>query len=283
MKCALEAFISVAEKGSFNKAAQANYISSQSLIKQINALERNIGLRLFFRTPRGISLTPAGEEFYKGAHQILSLSKDVLERCREAEQAPEVLRIAQPQYPMHLSRIYNEFSRRYPQIEQQISSWSDGICLERVCSQKADITEGPRNAGLCEKGLIFVPLTRQPRVCLVAPSHPYTTKKKIKLADFAGQYVVVNKVQWMPELITELEKAVPGIKLNEKFCGGDVVFTTCYRGGIYLVPKNYAHNFAPLIAIPLEVDLQWDFGLFHLPHPSIPVQKFVEVARDLHQ
>lgn len=56
----LETFICVADFGSFSKAADKLYISSTAVIKQINLLEQELGLQLFERTHRGISLTKAG-------------------------------------------------------------------------------------------------------------------------------------------------------------------------------------------------------------------------------
>ena len=56
----LETFIVVADLGSFAKAADALYISSTAVIKQINLLEQELDLQLFERTHRGIRLTKAG-------------------------------------------------------------------------------------------------------------------------------------------------------------------------------------------------------------------------------
>ena len=56
----LETFLTVAEAGSFNKAAEKLYISPPAVIKQINLLERDLDLRLFLRTHRGLQLTKAG-------------------------------------------------------------------------------------------------------------------------------------------------------------------------------------------------------------------------------
>ena len=57
---ALDTFIAVAECGSFTKAAQRLYISSTAVMKQMNALERRLELKLLDRTPAGVRLTPAG-------------------------------------------------------------------------------------------------------------------------------------------------------------------------------------------------------------------------------
>ena len=56
----LETFLCVVEAGSFNKAAEALYISPSAVIKQINSLEASLDLQLFERTHRGLHVTPAG-------------------------------------------------------------------------------------------------------------------------------------------------------------------------------------------------------------------------------
>lgn len=55
----LETFIKVVDRGSFSKAAEDLFISPSAVIKQINILETNLGLKLLKRTHQGVSLTPA--------------------------------------------------------------------------------------------------------------------------------------------------------------------------------------------------------------------------------
>lgn len=64
----LETFICAADEGSFSKAAEKMYISAPAVIKQINSLEGSLGLQLFDRTHRGLSLTSAGESLYSDAN-----------------------------------------------------------------------------------------------------------------------------------------------------------------------------------------------------------------------
>lgn len=58
-----ETFIKVAECGSFTKAAEDLYITPTAVMKQINALEKQLGAILFDRTNHGLRLTKAGESF----------------------------------------------------------------------------------------------------------------------------------------------------------------------------------------------------------------------------
>ena len=67
----LETFLVAADLGSFNKAAEALYISAPAVTKQINLLESSLGLQLFVRTHRGLILTEAGKSLYRDAKYII--------------------------------------------------------------------------------------------------------------------------------------------------------------------------------------------------------------------
>ena len=67
----LKYVIKVAEEQSMNKAAKELYISQPSLSTSIKELESEIGIELFLRTNRGISVTPEGEEFLGYARQVV--------------------------------------------------------------------------------------------------------------------------------------------------------------------------------------------------------------------
>jgi DNA-binding transcriptional LysR family regulator len=70
-------FISIVEAGSFSAAADELYISQSLLSKQIMALEKELGVTLFDRSKRKISLTDAGEAFLKHARKLNSAYKNM--------------------------------------------------------------------------------------------------------------------------------------------------------------------------------------------------------------
>ena len=67
----LQNFISIAQTLNYSAVAKSAYISQPALTKQINRLENELGVTLFDRSRQGVSLTYAGEEFYKFAVDIL--------------------------------------------------------------------------------------------------------------------------------------------------------------------------------------------------------------------
>ncbi|CAM3518054.1 LysR family transcriptional regulator [Occultella aeris] len=78
----LRGFVAVAEHGHFGRAAQALLMSQPPLSRQIQALERAVGVSLFDRGPRGVQLTVAGQVFLRDARRILSLADGAPETAR---------------------------------------------------------------------------------------------------------------------------------------------------------------------------------------------------------
>lgn len=90
----IKTFIAVADAGSFNKAAEALFISSTAVIKQMNLLESNIGTPLFERSHKGLSLTAAGKVLYEESKKIIQFSEDALKRVhRVAHPVSNIIRI----------------------------------------------------------------------------------------------------------------------------------------------------------------------------------------------
>ena len=74
---ALQAFIAVAESGSFSRAAERIFLTQPAISKRIAALEQDIGARLFYRVGRKIHLTPAGEALLLRTRAVLSELEDI--------------------------------------------------------------------------------------------------------------------------------------------------------------------------------------------------------------
>lgn len=83
-----------AEAGNFNRAAEELFITSAALIKQINQLENDIGVRLFDRTHLGLTLTKAVVSRYKDAKYITGFCAEAVLRARNTMlEADKVVRI----------------------------------------------------------------------------------------------------------------------------------------------------------------------------------------------
>lgn len=80
----LNYFVAVAETRHLGRAAQRLNLTQPPLTRQIQQLEEELGVALFRRTPRGMALTPAGEELLRHAHGIQGLVAQATERTQRA-------------------------------------------------------------------------------------------------------------------------------------------------------------------------------------------------------
>lgn len=115
----LRYFVSVAESGSFTKAAVNHYISQTAITQQIHVLEETIGAKLLDRASRPVALTPAGKVFLKETREILGRMDAALLRTREASTGLEgELRLGYTKGYEHsdLPKYLRSFHREYPNV-----------------------------------------------------------------------------------------------------------------------------------------------------------------------
>ena len=90
----LTTFVTVVDYGSFTKAAEVLFITPTAVMKQINALEAHLNLKLIERTKHGIRLSPAGEVIYKDAKFLFEYSRCSIENARRTmEQEDKTFRV----------------------------------------------------------------------------------------------------------------------------------------------------------------------------------------------
>ncbi len=115
----LSLFIGVVRAGSFSQAAVAEGLAAQSVSKAIRQLEDYLGVRLFHRTTRSLSLTDEGERLFELAHPGLRLLDDALEQVRgSGDEVDGLIRIAAPtSFGTHLlAPMLCEFQQRHPRV-----------------------------------------------------------------------------------------------------------------------------------------------------------------------
>ena len=125
-----EIFDAVARQGSFNKAAEESYITPTAIIKQINLLEDSLGVKLFKRTRRGLTLTKAGRSMYQDAKYIIQYCHDSVIRARNAMQEDSnVIRIgSSPMTPAQLlMELWSKVQTICPDIKFQIVPFENTI------------------------------------------------------------------------------------------------------------------------------------------------------------
>ena len=121
---ALKAFAAIAALGSFARAAEKLKISRPMASKHVADLEADLGVKLFNRTTRQISLTEAGQKLVTTATTLLELIDTTEQDIRGATKSPRgTLRINAPMSfgVLHLGRIINDFVTQCPDVEVELN------------------------------------------------------------------------------------------------------------------------------------------------------------------
>ena len=145
----LETFIRAADAGSFNKAAEELFITPPAVIKQITSLETNLDIKLFVRSPRGLTLTEAGKSLYMDARYVIQYCKESVVRARNAaEEGDRVIRIGvSPMTPVQfLMDLWPQIHEQCPDIKFKLVSYENtpenAREILRSLGQNIDIVAG---------------------------------------------------------------------------------------------------------------------------------------------
>ena len=187
----LEAFLSIADRGSFHRAAAHLNLSQTALSHRMKKLEDDLGLKLLTRTTRQVALTPAGLELLPNARRMLedmTTSYEALKR--QGRERREHLSIGSlPTVATHyLPRLLSEFSRQFPTLTVRVFDNSSGEIAELVQS------------GQCEFGITIVsanrwdleikPLLKEPYILLCRRDHPLAERESVSWSDLDGLSLV---------------------------------------------------------------------------------------------
>jgi DNA-binding transcriptional LysR family regulator len=186
----LRYFVAVAEELHFGHAAERLYVAQPVLSRQIRKLEQELGAELFTRSSRHVELTEAGQQLLDEARALLAAADAASRRVRRAAQGQRSLTvgfyIGEP-----VSRIVKALHSTHPEVTVEVVRiyWFD---------QPAALLDGRLDLAFVhlpidDDGLTLLPLYSSPRLVLLPASHPLAGRDEIRLADIAGDPVVLHR------------------------------------------------------------------------------------------
>jgi DNA-binding transcriptional LysR family regulator len=138
----LRGFVAVAEEQHFGRAAQKLNMTQPPLTRQIQALERSLGVNLFDRTGRGVRLTAAGGVFLEHSHRVLALLEVAPEATRRAADGQTgTLRLAFTAIGAYavLADFLAMVNRRIPAVSVELSELVSPDQYEALANLEVDI------------------------------------------------------------------------------------------------------------------------------------------------
>jgi DNA-binding transcriptional LysR family regulator len=165
----LESFIRSAETGSFSAAARRLGLTPTAISRNVAILERNLGVRLFQRTTRKLSLTEAGEQLLANMGSSLDVLQAALSQVGSASSGPSgLLKISTPTgFGLnYLMPMLPALRARYPHLRVE---WHLENRQVDIVAEGFDVTVG---GGIGRgEGLVAVPLAPAHLVAVAAPAY----------------------------------------------------------------------------------------------------------------
>ena len=287
----LETFIVVADLGSFNKAAEALYITPPAVTKQINLLEKDLEVQLFVRTHRGLILTEAGKSLYKDAKYIIQYCKDSVERAKRAmEEKDNVIRIGtSPMTPAApVIQMWAKVRKDYPDIRLQMipymNSQESAREILKNLGTNIDIVGGIFDETMLKlRQCQGMEISRQRICCAVSLNPRLASKETLTFQDLYGENFLMMHRGWsnyVDELRDDIWKNHPQIRVVDFDIYSMEIFNRCENSNeILMAVENWKDAHPLLKIIPVEWKYTIPYGILYSTEPSELVKRFLKAVK----
>lgn len=281
------------DAGSFNKAAEGSYITPTAVIKQINLLEADLGVKLFERSHRGLTLTKAGQSLYNDSKYVIQYCKDSVLRAKNAMLADgKLIRVGtSPMTPAQaLVDLWSGLQQEYPEFKLKFVPFENTPENAREIlahlGQNIDIVPGIFDDTLLSlRGCSGYELSREPICCAVSVNHPLAQKSELEVSDLYGESLMLMHRGWssyVDVLRDDLEANHKQINIVDFDFYNLEIFNRCeYEGGILMAVRNWA-GVHPLLKV---IRVKWEhfipYGLLYAKDPSDNVWDFLEAVKQV--
>lgn len=184
--------ITVAGSTSMNEAARELFISQPSLSAAIKDLEEELGIELFRRTNRGVSTTPAGEEFIGYARQVVEQYQLIESKYIQKEQVKQKFSVSMQHYTFAVN-AFIEMVKQFgmDDYEFAVHETKTHEVIEDVKNFRSEIgilyindfNQKVLQKLFAESGLEFHELLKCHIYVYMAKSHPLASRKEVTLED----------------------------------------------------------------------------------------------------
>ena len=184
----IECFFAAAEYKSFTKAAQHLYMTTAAVSKNIQALERELDVTLFWRGRQALSLTPSGtillETMKRGRITFSRALEEARSLTRELTGCLSFGFLTGQMLDDGIRSMLMAFERRHPGVELRVQREDYRHLNEGVTEQRLDFAELMESAVKRNPKVRYIPVTRMDTLLVMPVKHPCAGKESLRLADF---------------------------------------------------------------------------------------------------
>jgi DNA-binding transcriptional LysR family regulator len=264
----MEYFVAVAADLNFSRAAQRIHVVQSALSASVGRLEKELGTELFDRSKRQIALTAAGEVFLEHAREVIHAvqqARSSVDDYRDQLTGTVTLGTLMSWGTLDLPAALAEFRRRHPFVSVRLRQSLTGTAghLDAIADGKMDLALVSIPSS--PSGLVAIQeLTEEPMVFVCESSHALARRRRVQLADLAGQDFIHFPVGWGLRQRVDAGFAAAGVHPTNAYEVADFAIATeliRHRLATTVLPISAASRFPDLRTIPLDPALTWTLCL----------------------
>lgn len=241
----LVTFAEVAELGNFSRAAEKVLRSQPAVSAQIRQLEEEYGAKLFDRTKKAVTLTPAGELFLQYVKRMIALREESLRAIADSSSEtagilsiganettflyvlPELLARYHAMYPLVRISVYRNFSHKV---------------LQKV---EDDVVElGVITMPVRATSLSAVSIFRDPLVWIANGQSPLAKKKPLPLSELAQEDLILHKMGSLRRIMEkQLRPFRPQLRVTMELTSAEMVKKFVAAGlGVSMISESFVQE-----------------------------------------
>jgi DNA-binding transcriptional LysR family regulator len=195
---AMQAFIRVADAGSFAQAAQQLNVATSVVTRHVSSLEKHLGIRLLQRTTRKVVLTEAGADYADGCRVVLAELDEVESRATTTskEVAGDLRIVALGSFSLfRLTPLFSEYQAKFPHVNLRVT----------LTEKRVDLLEGGFDVGIVtehmvrSESLVARPLINSHAVPVAAAAYLAEAGYPATPADLARHRIITAPLDTRPQ------------------------------------------------------------------------------------
>lgn len=282
----LESFIQVAENLNFARAAEVLNVTQSAVSRQINSLETELGTKLFNRSTRNVSLTPAGISFLDDAKDVLTkLQMASLKVHNHEKSNVQIISIACSNEAnlIHLSSPLSICRQQMPELHPFFRIIPHRSIVNLFIHGDIDVLFGFKDDIPIRNGIVYKELNKI-RICCAVPSgHPFAQKKEVYERELYSENIIICNSYEIPSNVANIQNRLENQFLPEStyYCENLQVMLSFIRAGYGFAVLPEGTSIDPEITyVPLSGSSPISHGVFYKKSPKNPlVNKFISTVQ----
>ena len=229
----LKIFLKIAELKSFSRAAHALYLTQPTVSQHIAALEQYVGLPLFDRADRDITLTRAGELLHTYARQIITLQDEAvqaLDHFKGKKSGHLVIGASTIPGEYILPPLLGDFKKLYPDIQITMRIADTAVIVEELLNRNLEL--GIVGGRIRDEHLQYAKLADDEQVLIVPRRHRWWSKKQVPLDELIQEPLIMREQGSGSRMSMELNLREAGINPGNMLVSAEMGSTAALKHAV---------------------------------------------------